>query len=368
MARQHNDQFECAWLAALAIILHLLRQRRRGTYKKKSNLSSLYPQNANPQAQIFREDTDATLSAAAKLVNNTRYIYFKRVAIGGKCIIQSCKDLHLGRIVCFKTLKPEFAKDSEEKRLFLREARVTAMLQHPNTAPVYEVGMDAKDNYYFTMKLVTGLTLAEILEGLRKQDKDITSNWDLERLIDVIIQVGQVLNYAHNYGVVHCDVKPENIVVGEYGEVLLLDWGLAAVDGKSAEPSIEEADAAADDNSLSSTASHPGTPLYMSPEQFAGQSLDHRTDIFSLGAILFEALTLQRLAWGETVDEIERNMADNPPPTPSLIAPERNIPAGLETIYFQCVQRDPNHRMQTVLQILHELLYWLKVDARHRPV
>lgn len=334
-------------------------------------MSSPYQRNAEQQTQIFREDTDGALSSAAQLVNNTRYIYFKRIAIGGKCIIQSCKDLHLGRIVCFKTLKPEFARDPEEKRMFLREARVTAMLQHPNTAPVYEVGIDSKGSYYFTMKLVSGLTLAEVLAGLAKGDKEFESKWDLERLIDVIIQVGQVLNYAHTHGVVHCDVKPENIVVGEYGEVLLLDWGLASLNSKPVQDEAAETEDAADaDDSrvLRSTASHPGTPLYMSPEQFAGRELDLRTDIFSLGAILFEVLTLQRMAWGESVDEIQQNIANNPPPTPSLIAPERNIPSGLETIYLRCVQRDPGHRIQDVLQVLHELLYWLKVDARHRPV
>ena len=251
--------------------------------------------------------------------------------------------------------------------MFLREARVTAMLQHPNTAPVYEVGIDSKGSYYFTMKLVSGLTLAEVLAGLVKGDKEFESKWDLDRLIDVIIQVGQVLNYAHTHGVVHCDIKPENIVVGEYGEVLLLDWGLAWLDSKPQQDKAEETELPDDSKTLRSTASHPGTPLYMSPEQFAGRQLDHRTDIYSLGAILFEVLTLQRLAWGETVDEIQQNIANNPPPTPSLIAPERNISSGLETIYLRCVQRDPDHRIQNVLQILHELLYWLKVDARHRP-
>ncbi|MEQ9410708.1 MAG: serine/threonine-protein kinase [Fuerstiella sp.] len=330
-------------------------------------MNSKYPRSAGGQTLIRQSETDGTLSRDAQLKNNTRYMYFKTVAVGGKCLIRSCKDLHLGRVVCHKMLRPEFADDPEEQKLFLREARVTAMLQHPNTAPVYEVGFDAKGHYYFTMKLVAGVTLREVLDGLISGDPDVESAWDLERLIDVIIQVGQVLSYAHVHGVVHCDVKPENIVAGGFGEVLLLDWGLAEVQQKDIDesPAPEPAD---DRNSLHSQASHQGTPQYMSPEQIAGGDFDHRTDIYSLGAILFEVLTLQQMAWGDTLDEMLQNKVNSPPPTPTLVAPDQNIPRALETICLRCVQRDPEHRIQSMLEVLHELLYWLRLDARHRPV
>ncbi|MEZ6125140.1 MAG: serine/threonine-protein kinase [Planctomycetaceae bacterium] len=330
-------------------------------------MSARYPVSADGHAVIHRSDTDAALSFDAQMVNNTRYLYFKKIALGGKCLIQSCRDLHLGRVICYKTLRPEFADDPHEQTMFLREARVTAMLQHPNTAPVYEVGFDNKRHYYFTMKLVSGATLREVLDLLKDGDPKTTAAWDLERLIDVIIQVGQVLYYAHTHGVVHCDVKPENIVVGDYGEVLLLDWGLALV--KDREDVSRSDDQNQDDrNVLSSRTAHQGTPLYMSPEQFSGADIDHRTDIYSMGAILFEVLTLQQLAWGEDMDEIQHNMNSNPPPTPSMIAPNRAIPRALETLYLRCVQRDPGHRIQTSLEFIHELLYWLRVDKHHRPV
>jgi eukaryotic-like serine/threonine-protein kinase len=292
-------------------------------------------------------------------------MYFKKVALGGKCLIQSCRDAHLGRVVCHKTLRREFADDPEEQKLFLREARVTAMLQHPNTAPVYEVGFDAKHHYYFTMKLVAGVTLREVLDRLRRNDPATEESWDLERLIDVVIQVGQALNYAHMHGAVHCDVKPENIVAGSFGEVLLLDWGLVTLQDKDEDsPPLSDED----DNSLHSKPSHQGTPQYMSPEQIAGDDLDCRTDIYSLGAILFEILTLQQLAWGDTLDAMLRNKVNAPPPTPSIVALERKIPATLESLCLRCVQRDPEHRIQTMLELIHELLYWLRLEARHRPV
>ncbi len=313
---------------------------------------------------IYRSDTDGPLPSDAQRKNNTRYLYFKKIAQGGKCNIQSCRDLHLGRAVCYKTLRPEFANDPEERRMFLREARVTAMLQHPNTAPVYEVGSDVKGQYYFTMKLVAGITLREVLDGLARGDAEMKDAWDLQRLIDVVIQVGQVLSYAHMHGVVHCDVKPENIVAGSFGEVLLLDWGLAHLrekDGVQAEPEV-------DTSGLQSQKSHSGTPTYMSPEQIAGGGIDHRTDIYSLGAILFEVLTDQQLAWGATLDEMLRNKTEMDPPPPSVIAPDRKIPTALESLCRRCILRTPEHRIKSMLEVIHELLYWLRVDANHRPV
>lgn len=343
----------------------ILNSRAAPFLKEQTTVPARYPSTTADKALIQRRDTDATLSADAQLKNNTRYIYFKKIAQGGKCVIQSCKDLHLGRVICYKSLRPEFADDAEEQKLFLREARVTAMLQHPNTAPVYEVGFDARGRSYFTMKLVAGVTLREIIDGLSQNDANTRKSWDLDRLIDVIIQIGQVLNYAHVHGVVHCDVKPENVVAGSFGEVLLLDWGLAKVQDQH---ESEAATADPDDNSLSSQPSHQGTPQYMSPEQIAGGDFDHRTDIYSLGAILFEVLTHQQLAWGDTMDEMLRNKVAAPAPPPSVVAPDRDIPVALATLCERCLQRDPDHRIPTMLDVIHELLYWLRTDSRYRPV
>ena len=106
----------------------------------------------------------------------------------------------------------------------------------------------------------------------------------------------------------------------------------------------------------------------MSPEQIAGQDIDHRTDIYSLGAILFEILTGQQLAWGESLDEMLQNKSNSPPPPPRLVAPDRNIPGPLETLCLRCIQQDPSHRIQTMLKVIHELLYWMRMDAAHRPL
>jgi serine/threonine-protein kinase len=323
-------------------------------------MNKQYPRSAAGKQLLRPSELNEPLSSEARLKNNTRYIYFKEIARGGKCLIQSCKDLHLGRVVCYKTLRPELADDPYEQKLFLREARITATLQHPNTAPVYEVGFDSRGHYYFTMKLVSGTTLRETLDKIIEG----ATRWDLHRLIDVIIEVAQVLNYAHAHRVAHCDVKPENIVLGDFGEVLLLDWGIAKLLDEEGE---SELSVLPDRGFGKKRRPVQASPLYMSPEQVIGDSVDARTDIYSLGAILFEILTLQKLAWGDTLEEILQNTLQRPAPAPSVIAAERAIPSTLESVCLRCLQKDPNHRIQTALELIHELLYWMHVDSLFRP-
>ena len=111
----------------------------------------MYRSTSRSEQLLRPTDLNSPLSKDARIKNNTRYIYFKQIALGGKCVIQSCKDLNLGRVVCYKTLRSEFADDPLENELFLREARITGSLQHPNSPPVYEVGYDSRGQYYFTM-------------------------------------------------------------------------------------------------------------------------------------------------------------------------------------------------------------------------
>lgn len=318
---------------------------------------------------IRLEETDQALPSDARMKNNTRYIYFKTIAKGGKCVIQTCKDLHLNRIVCYKSLHPELAKDEIEQQRFLREARVTAMLQHPNTVPVYEIGRDTRGSLYFTMKVIHGATLREVLDQLISNDPAAKGHWDLEELIDLLIQVCQALDFAHAHGVVHRDIKPENIVIGPFGEVLLLDWGLAKVSGKpDLATDLEDADPDAD---LSLTARGPleATPMYMSPEQVRrAPDLDHRTDVFSLGAVLFEVLTLKPLAWGESLQEVMDNTLNMTPPTPSIVSPDRDIPSLLESLCLRCIAKDPDHRVQSIGRVIKELVYWHRLSVASRPL
>ncbi len=298
-------------------------------------------------AQVYKEDTDKPLPV--KVDQNLRYAYFRTIATGGKSIIQSCKDLHLGRFVCYKSLKPEFADDPIEQQRLLREARVSAMLQHPNTIPTYELGRDKSGHYYFTMKLVHGYTLREIL--------DYRERYDLTQLLDVVIDVGHALEYAHSHGVLHRDIKPENILVGPFGEVILMDWGLAKVwDTKGTQEDIGDGTEPLSDNvGITGQAKLQGTVSYMSPEQIARDpAIDARTDIYSLAAVIYEILAGRTAAQGNTVDELVRSVQEEVPVPPSRLAKYR-IPDLLESTTLQCLSKSPADRLQSVSEYIRLL-------------
>ena len=219
------------------------------------------------------------------------------------------------------------------------------------------------------MKVIHGATLREILDQLAEKDSGAEGQWDLEELIDLLIQVCQALDYAHAHGVVHRDIKPENIVVGPFGEVLLLDWGLAKVEEDSTEAT--DLNSTDEPHNLSLTARGPleATPLYMSPEQVRRDpNLDHRTDIYSLGAVLFEILTLKPLAWGETLQDVMDNTLKTTPPIPSLVNPGREVPALLESLCMRCIAKNADHRVQSVGRVIKELVYWHRLRVATRPM
>jgi serine/threonine protein kinase len=298
---------------------------------------------------VYMEDTDRTLPK--KILQSTRYAFFKTIARGGKSIIKSCKDLHLGRVICYKTLRPELEEDPVEQRRFLREARVSAMLQHPNTIPTYEVGRDLRGHYYFTMKFVHGHTLREILDST---EPDRT-----RRQVQILAEIAQALDYAHHHRVIHRDIKPENILVGPFGEVLLLDWGLAKVwteEGNSVELSDQrEIDPKTPVRSITGQGNLQGTIEYMSPEQLKRDpEIDYRTDIYSLGAVLYEILAGQPPSVAQTLGEMTREIRDVTPPKPSDVVGTR-VPERLEEVAMQCISKDPLDRVQGCSDIVRVL-------------
>ena len=177
---------------------------------------------------IYVKDTDVEFPSY-QTMGFGRYSDFKPLAAGGSAQLRTCRDKNLGRTVVMKTLHPHLSKDQYMQSRFLREARVTAQLQHPVTVPVYDLGRDLEDRLYFTMKKVEGDTVRSIIERQADGDKTAIAQFDLERMLGVLVQVCSGLSYAHAHGVVHRDVKPENILVGAFGEAVLLDWGVAKV-------------------------------------------------------------------------------------------------------------------------------------------
>ncbi len=288
-----------------------------------------------------------------------RYSQFQPMARGGKAELYTCYDTNLGRTVAFKTLHRAITNDDYEQRRFIREARVTAQLQHPNTVPVYDLGIDIEDRLYFTMKKVEGDTLRDVIEALKRDDPEAAATYTVERILGILIQVCNALAYAHAHGVVHRDIKPSNVLVGFFGEVILLDWGVAKVwDLSAEEDQMARLEAVRNDDppeveDLTGTGKRPGTPLYMSPEQVEGdKGIDERTDIYSLGVMLYELLTLQDASRGASVRETFHNIVHVDPEPPRKVAPDRMIPRALEKICMKALKKDPDKRFQTMIEMV----------------
>lgn len=315
-----------------------------------------FPEPPKSYSSVFLEETDKPLPK--KIDPRMRYAFFSTIAEGGKSLIKSCKDLHLSRFICYKTLKAEFAEDEIEQQRLIREARVSAMLQHPNTVPTYELGRDGRGHVYFTMKLVHGYTLREIL--------DYRERYDLMQLMEVVIQVGHALEYAHTHGVAHRDIKPENILIGPYGEVVLLDWGLAKVwhpDG-SADPELQGKAIEIDDITITSMGKAQGTAHYMSPEQInQDPGINHRTDIFSLGAVIYEALCGKTPAKGEQLYQVIESVLNDEPDKPSELTKQR-VPPLLEKVALRCLSKTPEERYQSMGEVIRLLQQDWRADLK----
>jgi serine/threonine-protein kinase len=226
-----------------------------------------------------------------------RNLLFDEIGRGGMGAVFKGRDTELGRELAVKVLLDEHHGRPELVRRFLEEAQIAGQLQHPGVAPVYELGRFADNTPFFTMKLVQGHTLAELLRRRAEVPQE------LGRFLGIFAQVCQTVAYAHSRGVIHRDLKPSNVMVGAFGEVQVMDWGLAKVlrpgPAEEAEGSGEEGGTVIQMTRPGSTAEASrtgtvvGTPSYMAPEQARGEvgAVDERADVFGVGAILCVILT-----------------------------------------------------------------------------
>lgn len=281
-----------------------------------------------------------------------RFQVIGRIGEGGMGEVFLAYDKDLRRRLALKTILPKSSKDNTIR--FFSEAQVIGQLSHPNILPVFELGMTLGQRPYITMPLVQGQTLGHILSCLLRGDLEYESEFSLTRLVQIFLQLTLALDYAHTKGVVHCDIKPDNVMLGEHGEVLLLDWGVAKV----MKEGIIETDLAR----LTEKMQALGTPLYMAPEQVAGNAVDARSDIYALGAMLYELLTLEPPFDG-TMEEVLDAHLNQEPVAPSERSPEKHIPQALENACLKALRKKPEDRHQSARKLYEEIQAWLEAAS-----
>ena len=248
--------------------------------------------------------TSADKRKSAQQEAKNKFGYYQRQGLlgkGGMGMVWRVKDLKLNRTMALKVMRGKYARDLHKRKEFTDEAQITSQLQHPGIVPIYDFNRFSNGNMYFTMREIEGRTLKNVIKSVHKANNDgfwrsASDGWSLRRLINAFHSVCETVAYAHSRGVIHRDLKPSNIMIGDFGEVLVVDWGIAKVlparMGRDDLPKQVETNRSMmnDYNEYGFTI---GTPVYMSPEQSWGDSdrVDEKSDIFSLGVILYEILT-----------------------------------------------------------------------------
>jgi serine/threonine protein kinase/formylglycine-generating enzyme required for sulfatase activity len=319
---------------------------------------SAVPQNTECTAQAAL-DIETTVAFGMEMQDavtsqvfdvGTSYLRQEEIGRGGMARIVSARDAHLERLVAVKVSTADAGDGGGQ---FLREADVLAKLAHPNTVPIYNRGRDELGRPFYSMKLVQGRTLREIIKRLAEGDARTKHEYSDQRLLEIFRKVCDGVEFAHSKGYLHRDLKPENVMVGEFGEVLVMDWGLAKVIQSRAVAGAS--DAQVDEPEKLSYIE--GTPQYMSPEQAEGMysGLDERSDIYSLGAILYAMLAKSSPVSGASVDEVLRRVRTGQI-TPFADAVARNangkdisrVPTALEAVTLKAMAVDRNHRYASV--------------------
>ncbi len=255
-----------------------------------------------------------------------QYQIIEQIGEGGMATIFLARQSAIDRDVAIKVLSPQLAKDANFVKRFIHEAKAIAALEHPHILPVHDFGTKGDLNY-LVMRYVKGGTLSDLMGN----------PMPYRQMVNIVRNVARALDYAHKQGVVHRDIKPSNILVDEHREVLLTDFGIAKL--------------VADSGSTQLTAAGTilGTPAYMAPEQAQAKEIDGRTDIYSLGVVLYELLTGRQPYRAETPLAVALKHMNDPLPLPRTIKPD--IPEALERVVVKAMQKSPDQRYETAAQM-----------------
>jgi serine/threonine protein kinase len=281
-----------------------------------------------------------------QLVDQTlgKYELRERIGRGGMAEVYKAYQATLDRFVAIKILHPFLGEDPEFKGRFEREARNVAQLRHPNIIHVYDFDFDPRrDLYYMVMEYIDGLTLRDRLAETGAEGDPIL----VEEALRIVVPLASAIAYAHSRGMVHRDIKPANIMIDTDERVVLTDFGIARmVSGPN----------------MTASGSMVGTPAYMSPEQGMGQAGDHRSDIYSLGVVLYQLVTGATPFDADTPIGIVLRHVNDPLPSPTSLNPD--IPEPLEAILFKSLDKNPELRYQDAKQLEQDLITLQKYLAR----
>jgi PAS domain S-box-containing protein len=320
-------------------------------------------------ADLPAPDAETTIGTVDGWVRpHDRYSLMHLHASGGIGRIWVARDRAVGRDVALKELLPQRASQSTHRARFLQEARITGQLEHPGIVPVYELSQRADDEQpFYTMRLVRGRTLREAARMYHaKRSGTDAARLEFLTLLNAFVTVCNTVAYAHSRGVIHRDLKGQNVVLGDFGEVVVLDWGLAKlVDRRDEEaelPSVVIDDGVGE--GLTIQGQTVGTPAYMAPEQASGRidEIDRHTDLYGLGAMMYEILTgLPPFAGVDTHDVLRKVRNESPIPPREIW---QNVPAALEEICLRALAKKPADRPHSASELARVVQEWQEKERR----
>jgi serine/threonine protein kinase len=298
---------------------------------------------------------------AVTLVSASRPRFQEKRALGEGGIgeVVAAFDQDIGREVAIKRLRAGMQGPSSVAR-FVDEIRTVGALEHPNIVPIHDVGVNEDGSLYFVMRCVQGQTLESIIEKLVAGDALAHEQWTFERRVHVFRQLLDAVAFAHERGYVHRDIKPANVMVGAYGEVFLMDWGIAKPVGASDAPVTTSATLPSTTGRVTSTqlGAIVGTPAYMSPEQARGEPVDGRSDVYSLSVLFHEWLGLRHyLEDCKTMDAVIHGVQHTHAPAPSFMSNPYQAPAPMDLSHFvrKGLAKHPAQRYQSVREMIDRL-------------